>query len=79
MDAPNTRSLYRSEKGHREMMAWYDAEFERRSRDMPLETGFVETRFGPTHVVFAGDRTAPPLVMIQGIRAWTRKPSRSPR
>ncbi len=49
------------------MMAWYDTEFERLSRDVPLETGFVETRFGLTHVVLAGDKTAPPLVMIQGL------------
>lgn len=67
MDVPDTRSLYRSAKGHREMMAWYDAEFERLSRDVPLETDLVETRFGPTHVVLAGDKTAPPLVMIQGL------------
>jgi pimeloyl-ACP methyl ester carboxylesterase len=32
-----------------------------------METRFIETRFGPTHVVFAGDEAAPPLVMIQGL------------
>ena len=67
MNAPDTRSLYRSEEGHRAMMSWYDAVFERLLRDVPLETRFVETRFGLTHVVFAGDQAAPPLVMIQGL------------
>jgi pimeloyl-ACP methyl ester carboxylesterase len=67
MKAPDTRSLYRSEEGHRAMMGWYDAEFERLSSEVPLETRFIETRFGPTHVVFAGDEAAPPLVMIQGL------------
>ncbi len=49
------------------MMDWYDAEFERLARDVSLETRFIETRFGPTHVVCAGDKAAPPLVMIQGL------------
>ncbi len=39
MDTPDTRSLYRSERGHREMMAWYDGEFERLSHDV-LEAFF---------------------------------------
>jgi hypothetical protein len=49
------------------MMDWYEVEFEHLSREVVLETCFVEARFGLTHIVSAGDASAPPLVMIQGL------------
>jgi pimeloyl-ACP methyl ester carboxylesterase len=62
---PDPSSLYKSPQGYRAMMAWYDAELAR--LPVAADTFFVDTRFGATHVVAAGPRDAPPLVLLQGL------------
>ena len=51
---PDNSSLYKSPKGYQKVMSHYDSSFERMG--IPYKTQFVETRFGPTHVVISGDR-----------------------
>jgi pimeloyl-ACP methyl ester carboxylesterase len=62
---PDLSSLYKSPAGYAAAMAWYDAELAR--QPVPVESRFVETRFGPTHLIIAGPVDAPPLVLVQGL------------
>jgi pimeloyl-ACP methyl ester carboxylesterase len=59
-----SKSIYRIPQGEREIHAIYDRQLAR--LNMPFESRFVNTRFGMTHVLLLGPRTAPPVVMLQG-------------
>jgi pimeloyl-ACP methyl ester carboxylesterase len=65
MQPPNTLRLWKSKSGHRHAMEEYDTRLAAISgaSDIPLETAFVETRYGPTHVIIAGEEDAPPVVL----------------
>ncbi len=56
---------YTHPDGYHAMMHWYD----RVLSMLPVHTasGFVPTRFGQTHVLTAGDRSSPPLLLLHGI------------
>ncbi|QDV38785.1 alpha/beta fold hydrolase [Tautonia plasticadhaerens] len=58
-------SIYWSEAGRRAVRSWYEdrlADF-----PVPVESTFVDTRFGPTHVLRAGPVDGPPLVVLHGL------------
>ena len=57
-------SQYKSEKGRDKAFASHDSALARWL--VPYETRFVETKFGPTHLMTYGPIDAPPLVLIHG-------------
>lgn len=58
------RSIYRKPEGEAEIHAIYDRQLARLK--LPFESRFVNTRFGPTHVLVLGPEDATPLVLLQG-------------
>jgi pimeloyl-ACP methyl ester carboxylesterase len=56
--------IYRTARGMAEAMASYDAALGRLT--CPCETFYVPTRFGQTHILAAGPRSAPALVLAHG-------------
>ncbi len=56
---------YRSDRARAEAAASYDGVLAR----WPVQqtTSFVETRFGPTHVIACGTAGAPPVVLLHGL------------
>ncbi len=59
--------LYRSREGYAVLEKWYDEALS--AFEVPITTGYIPTRFGTTHVICAGDESAPPLVLIHGYGA----------
>ncbi len=57
-------SRYKSEKARDRVFAAYDSVLSR--WPVAYETRFVETRFGPTHLIASGPAGAPPLVLLHG-------------
>jgi pimeloyl-ACP methyl ester carboxylesterase len=57
--------VYRSAAGRETVLAAYRAQAERIPFD--LESKFVPTSFGMTHVVQTGPRDAPPIVVVSGV------------
>jgi hypothetical protein len=53
--------IFGTEDNRAKLMAIYDEAL--RQWPVPLETFFVATRYGETHVIASGDPAAPPLVM----------------
>ncbi len=72
---PDPLWLYKSPEGHRAIMAWYDSVAEQ--IECPFESLFANTRFGRTHILAAGEPSAPPLFLIPGIAGcaplWRRQ------
>ena len=72
---PDPLWLYKSPEGHRVIMAWYDSVVEQ--IECPYESLYVNTRFGRTHILAAGEPSAPPLFLIPGIAGcaplWRRQ------
>ncbi len=64
---PDPASRYRSRDGHQSAMRAYDAMLRRVT--VPLQTGYVSTRYGDTHVVTAGPAGGRPLVLLHGWNA----------
>lgn len=67
--------FYTSHAGYTAMMRWYEQALSRFS--VPLTRRFIRTRCGLTHVISAGNPTAPPLVLLHGINVnaigWRRQ------
>jgi pimeloyl-ACP methyl ester carboxylesterase len=67
--------FYKSREGYAAMMAWYDDALRR----LPAvaESLTVATRYGPTHVLAAGPRDAPPVVLAHALGGnalmWSRQ------
>ena len=55
-------SGFKTREGEARFLAAYDAEMKR--WPVPYEEIDVPTRFGRTHVVVCGSKTAPPLVLL---------------
>jgi len=55
---------YKSDKARGKAFTSHDAILSR--WPVPYETRFVETVFGPTHIMIYGAPDAPPLVLIHG-------------
>jgi pimeloyl-ACP methyl ester carboxylesterase len=60
--AENELPIFRTEETRQKLMAIYDEGL--RQWPVAFETFFVETRYGATHVIAAGDRAARALVMV---------------
>jgi pimeloyl-ACP methyl ester carboxylesterase len=65
IDAPYPTNLYKSAESYATMMAFYD----KCRADLPIEveSHYVDTPFGRTHMLVAGPVDAPPLLMLQGM------------
>lgn len=68
-------NLYKSPEGFQTIMNWYNdivAEI-----DVDVESKYVETSFGRTHMLACGDEQAPPLFLLPGIAGcaplWRRQ------
>ena len=61
----NTELLFSSPRGHAAMMDWYARALERLHIEHEAIT--VPTRFGDTHMVAAGPKDAPPVVLLHGM------------
>lgn len=57
--------LYKSEEGFERIMSWYDAVVAKIT--VPVESVWLDTRFGRTHALAAGRRDAEPLLLIPGV------------
>jgi pimeloyl-ACP methyl ester carboxylesterase len=57
-------SVFKTEEGREELFTLMDSVMARWS--YPYERSFVSTRFGDTHVVTAGDRERPALLLLHG-------------
>jgi pimeloyl-ACP methyl ester carboxylesterase len=60
-------NLYKSAEGYAQIMQWYESAIVR--LPFPVESHFVETRYGQTHMLTCGDPAAPPLLLVQGYGA----------
>jgi len=60
-----TPGLYKSKRGYRRIMDWYDSLVSRFT--FPLDSQYVDTRFGRTHMLAAGPPGAKPLILVQAI------------
>lgn len=61
----NNTSLYSTPRGHAAMMDWYARALERLHIEHEALT--VSTRYGETHLVAAGPKDAPPVVLLHGM------------
>lgn len=67
--------LYKSASGYRAIMSWYDDVL--KLLDVEVESRFVRTRFGHTHMLVCGPEDGEPLILIPGIAGcaplWRRQ------
>lgn len=56
--------LYRSEEGYEKIMSWYDSVVAK--IEAPVQSHYVDTRYGRTHMLAAGPADAEPLLLIPG-------------
>jgi pimeloyl-ACP methyl ester carboxylesterase len=64
---PDNSSLYRSAEGYQRVMEHYDATLQ--GMVVPYEARYVETSFGPTHIVISGRENGKPVVLWHGQNA----------
>lgn len=57
-------SLYKSQQGKIEIIRLYDEKLN--ELNLAHQSKYVETKYGKTHIIVAGDSTKPPLVIIHG-------------
>jgi pimeloyl-ACP methyl ester carboxylesterase len=60
-------SLFKSEQGKQEIFALYDEKLQEIGVDH--ESMIVDTSFGPTHILIAGDASHPPIILVHGSNA----------
>jgi pimeloyl-ACP methyl ester carboxylesterase len=74
-DGDEKLKLYKSAAGYRAIMNWYDEAIS--TIDCAVESRFVRTRFGWTHMLVAGPADGAPLVLIPGVAGcapvWRRQ------
>jgi pimeloyl-ACP methyl ester carboxylesterase len=61
----NISQFYKTQEGYEAIRNWYDslvAKF-----DFDHEFQYVDTRYGKTHIIVAGNKDAPPLILVQGL------------
>ena len=63
------KSIYKSEKGKKEILDLYDAQLSRIA--CPYQDIYVDTSFGKTHLIETGDRQKDPLLVFHGGNATT--------
>lgn len=64
---PDNSALYKTPEGYQKVMAHYDATLQ--GVTIPFETRFVETSYGPTHLLISGKENGKPLVLWHGQNA----------
>lgn len=73
--SPDPLKLYKSVDGYRAIMEWYESLIE--TIPVPFESLYANTRFGRTHMLAAGPKTAPALFLIAGVAGcaplWRRQ------
>jgi pimeloyl-ACP methyl ester carboxylesterase len=67
IEPPDNSSLYRSAEGYQQVMEHYDAAPQ--GMGVAYETRYVETTFGPSHVIISGQERGKPLVLWHGQNA----------
>lgn len=74
-DLPGRMKLYKSVNGFEAVMGWYGDVTA--MIDADVDSKYVATRFGRTHMLVAGPKDAPPLLLIPGISGcaplWRRQ------
>lgn len=64
---PDSSSLYKSAEGYQSVMAHYDATLQ--NMVVPYQTRYVETSYGPTHILITGNENGLPVVLWHGQNA----------
>ena len=64
---PDNSSLYKSAEGYQRVMEHYDGTLQEMA--IPYEARYVETSFGPTHIVICGKENGKPVVLWHGQNA----------
>lgn len=59
------KRFYKTESGYRAIKNWYDSLLGKLSFEHELM--YIDTRYGKTHILKAGDGNAEPLILVQGI------------
>lgn len=67
IQTPDTSPIWKTPTAHAAFETWYDGELKRLRERVDVESLFVETRFGATHVLAAGDQASPPLLLVMGL------------
>lgn len=65
IDTTYPANLYKSAESYAAMTAFYNRSLE--TLPAAVESHYVDTRFGSTHMLVAGPADAPPLLLIQGM------------
>jgi pimeloyl-ACP methyl ester carboxylesterase len=65
--SPDSSALYKSTEGYQKVMEHYDATLQ--GVEIPHETRYVETSFGPTHILITGRENGKPVVLWHGQNA----------
>ena len=67
--------MYRSEAGFNAIMAWYEDTLSR--IEVPVDSRYVDTRFGRTHMLVAGPADGEPVLLVPGVAGcaplWRRQ------
>lgn len=67
--------LYKSPEGHEAIMNWYSDVVSK--IDVEIESKYVDTRFGRTHMLVAGPEDGEPLILVPGVAGcapiWRRQ------
>jgi pimeloyl-ACP methyl ester carboxylesterase len=61
---PDNSSLYKTAEGYQRVMDHYDATLQEMM--VPYETRYVETSYGPTHILVCGKENGKPVVLWHG-------------
>ena len=64
-EVPDEASVYRVASNEAALMEIYDARLDR--WPVALETLYVETSYGPTHVIAGGPEAGPPIVLFHAM------------
>ena len=64
---PDNSSLYKSTAGYQKVMEHYDATLQ--GMVIPFESRYIETSFGPTHILICGKENGKPVVLWHGQNA----------
>ena len=72
---PEHQKMYKSSAGYAAIMDWYDDVVDH--LDVAVESAYVDTRFGRTHMLVAGPTDGEPLLLLPGIAGcaplWRRQ------
>ena len=67
IEKPDNSILYKSAEGYQRVMAYYDATLE--GMAIAHETHYIDTSYGPTHILVSGNEKGEPVVLWHGQNA----------